>query len=100
MKYLIDRELLKSRMYEEAFEKESDMQRWDSGCWIRYKLFENVLAEMPVEEPKTGKWTVDENRERTFDYRRFYCSCCGNWTTYGESDYCPNCGAKMTKSGE
>lgn len=27
--------------------------------------------------------------------RRFYCSRCGNWTTYGKTLYCPNCGAKM-----
>ena len=34
-------------MYHEAFEKDSDMQKWDSGCWIRYKLFENVLRDTP-----------------------------------------------------
>ena len=52
MSDLIDRDLLKRRMYEEAFEKDSSMQRWDSGCWIRYKLFENILNEMPSAEPE------------------------------------------------
>ena len=44
---LIDRLSLGNRMYHEAFEKDSDMQKWDSGCWIRYKLFENVLRDTP-----------------------------------------------------
>ena len=52
MRDLIYRQLLKKRMYEEAFEKDSSMQRWDSGCWIRYKLFENILNEMPSAEPE------------------------------------------------
>ena len=42
---LIDAEALKKTMYHEAFEKDSDMQKWDSGCWIRYKMFENVIAD-------------------------------------------------------
>lgn len=44
---LIDRLALGNRMYHESFEKDSDMQKWDSGCWIRYKLFENVLRDTP-----------------------------------------------------
>lgn len=44
----IEREALQKLMYEEAFEKDSDMQRWDSGCWIRYKLFENCIEAIPA----------------------------------------------------
>lgn len=44
----IDVNLLKERMYHEAFEKTTDMQRWDSGCWIRYKMFENVVKDIPI----------------------------------------------------
>lgn len=35
-------------MYHEAFEvshEEDGMQKWDSGNWIRYKLFENVIEQ-------------------------------------------------------
>lgn len=35
---------LEESMYKAAFLTDSDLQKWDSGCWIRYKLFENVLA--------------------------------------------------------
>lgn len=47
MPRLVDVDKLRERMYHEAFEKDSDLQRWDSGCWIRYKLFEQVLEETP-----------------------------------------------------
>lgn len=40
---LIDAEKLESRMYHEAFETDSDLQKWDSGCWIRYKMFEQII---------------------------------------------------------
>ena len=49
---LIDADALGNRMYHESFEKDSDLQRWDGGCWIRYKLFEQVLREMPTIDPK------------------------------------------------
>lgn len=35
-------------MYHKAFETDSDMQKWDSGCWIRYKMFENSMEEIPT----------------------------------------------------
>lgn len=49
---LIDADDFGNRMYHEAFEKDSDLQKWDSGCWIRYKLFENVLRGQPTAQPE------------------------------------------------
>ena len=43
---LIDGDLLSSKMYHEAFEKDSDLQKWEQGCWIRYKMFENIMKDM------------------------------------------------------
>ena len=40
-------------MYHEAFEvshEEDGMQKWDSGNWIRYKLFENVIEQFKEQE--------------------------------------------------
>lgn len=48
MSEYIEREVLQNAMYHEAFETDTEMQRWDSGCWIRYKLFENVLEQQPT----------------------------------------------------
>lgn len=45
---LIDATKLRETMYHEAFETDSDMQKWDSGCWIRYKMFENNLDNAPT----------------------------------------------------
>lgn len=45
---LIDADALYKHMYVEAFEKDSDLQKWDSGCWIRFKMFENCLDAAPT----------------------------------------------------
>ena len=45
---LIDAEALNDSMYHEAFETDSKLQKWDSGCWIRYKMFENHLDNAPT----------------------------------------------------
>ena len=45
---LIDADALKDSMYHEAFETDSELQKWDSGCWIRYKMFENRLDMAPT----------------------------------------------------
>lgn len=45
---LIDADALSARMYHDSFEIDSDMQKWDSGCWIRYKLFEKNLEDTPT----------------------------------------------------
>ena len=52
MSRMIDADEFKNRMYHEAFEKDSDMQKWDSGCWIRYRLFEEVLRGQPTVTPE------------------------------------------------
>lgn len=92
----IDAEELYHRMYEEAFEKDSDLQKWDSGCWIRFKLFENVLKDMPEIKENTGHW-IKYNDEGLWK-----CSECGQ-IIYSETEhdrkeahsYCNWCGAKM-----
>ena len=48
MSDLIDREALRKAMYHEAFEVDSDLQKWDAGCWIRYKMFENTIDDTPT----------------------------------------------------
>lgn len=104
----IDADELSRRMYTEAFLKDTDMQKWDSGCWIRYKLFENVLKEQPTIEPerKTGKWvgaieyckhleeTTGERYQPSSLAGMIYCNQC--WKASDRrSNYCRECGAKM-----
>lgn len=92
MSDLISRQALRDAMYHEAFETDTEMQRWDSGCWIRYKLFENVIDNLPSAEWK-GKWTLTEHLWK--------CDQCG----YRQNEkigtnYCPNCGARMDERRE
>lgn len=76
MSDLIDRNVLRARMYSEAFERDTDMQRWDSGCWIRYKLFENVVDNIPT-EPYTPRWhrVEDELPKEAGEYIVAYHPC-------------------------
>ena len=99
---LIRAEALRQRMYHDAFETDTEMQRWDSGCWVRYKMFENALEDAPTidaEPVRHGYW-INYKDEHT-------CSQCygvvieevvdGEWSDY---DYCPFCGAKMNEVRE
>lgn len=62
---LIDADALRKRMYHDAFETDSDMQKWDSGCWIRFKMFENAIEDAPTIQPDWDDMIVT-------------CDCCGH----------------------
>ena len=121
MSRYIDADALIDRMYHEAFEMDSDMQKWDSGCWIRYKMFENHLKDAPsvpaVPLDKLIEWlsnwmanmrefvlknsTVDvapvvRGHWTDVGYLSCRCSECG-CKNDKETRFCPNCGAKMFK---
>lgn len=63
---LIDADEFSRRMYSAAFEEDSDMQKWDSGCWIRYKLFEQILDQQPIIE-STAQPEETETRPISFE---------------------------------
>lgn len=67
------------------------------GCNVRTALDMAIVALKA--EPKHGRWEYRylENEEPFFR-RRWYCSCCGHWTTYGRPRYCMYCGAKMEEA--
>ena len=45
---------------------------------------------------KTGTWEEGIGNNRG----RFYCSECGDWQTYGKTDFCPSCGVRMVEPQE
>lgn len=73
---LIDADALKKAMYHEAFEKDSDEQKWESGCWIRYEMFERNLKNaptvdaVPVVRCKDCVYFEPENAEEGDSYGR------------------------------
>lgn len=57
-----------------------------------------MIRKLPSLQPqeKHGEWTEAYDVDEDPHFRRkFYCSLCHKWNTYGRSDYCPNCGANM-----
>lgn len=79
---LISREALRRRMYHEAFETDNGMQKWDSGLWVRYKIFENVIEETPA---------VDfAEVVRCKDCKYFYKASkyCSEFMTANEDGFC------------
>lgn len=57
---LIDADALRQAMYHEAFETDSPMQKWDSGCWIRYKMFEQMEESAPTIIPASTEDKEDK----------------------------------------
>lgn len=90
----INRETLRGLMYTEAFERDTGLQRWDSGLWIRFKLFENCIDAIPaadVVEVRHGQWLPSDIPDSILDK----CSECGFDMGAFTFRYCPSCGAKM-----
>lgn len=103
---LIDANALMERMYHDAFETDTDMQKWDSGCWIRYKMFENAIDDAPtIEERKAGRW-IDAEIGGGIDpvMPIQVCDQCHTFFplahTGGGYHFCPNCGADMRGNHE
>ena len=68
MNDLISRQALQDAMYHEAFETDSDMQKWDGGCWIRYKMFENVVEALPSAQ----QWIPIKMRPMDAEVREYW----------------------------
>lgn len=53
----------------------------------------------PAEWPRYGEWECRyvEDDLNPWSRKRFYCTACGDWNTYGKSAYCPHCGAYMRR---
>lgn len=55
-----------------------------------------AIPAVEVEPIVYAEWEeriMEESDE--WDRRRFYCSACGDWQTYGKTPRCPYCGAHM-----
>ena len=76
----------------------------ESNVLINDKLEElnsivNNLSEKIDMTTGTAKWIVKPDvSEKSHCSERYYCSKCGEWNSYGKTNYCMNCGAKMTNA--
>ena len=59
----------------------------------------NGVMELPTTDAapiRKGTWTEEyDPNDDLFFRRKFRCSACGHYNTYGFCTYCPDCGAKM-----
>ena len=105
---LIDAYELEREMYRRCIDTDIEIEKgrakWDSGLWIRYKVFEDaitVASRVEAEPIKHGKWIEPE------DITCYKCSVCKKYVTqeYGLTEpifwhYCPHCGALMINENE
>ena len=101
---LIDADALREIMFHRAFEEDSDMRRWYSGCWIRYKMFEQAIEEtqtIDAEPVRHGRWEWHEDEYicncSKCDFEIDVYGCIDPYRSVGIYKYCPNCGARMDK---
>lgn len=45
---LIDADALDRAMYHKSFETDDGRQQWNSGLWIRYKIYEEAVRDAPT----------------------------------------------------
>ena len=94
-------------------ETEKGRAKWDSGLWIRYKVFEDTLILTPTvdaEPVRQGQWIIKDDPDT--EWYQITCSECGEDVTSTAPcigffpnarvlwDYCPYCGAKMDEVSE
>ena len=92
---LIDAYELEREMYRKCIDTDEEIEKgrakWDSGLWIRYKVFEDAITLAPRVDPvKHGHWIKSLDH-----YDRYMCSACGHLTNTESDNYCSNCGALM-----
>ncbi len=98
---LIDADALAREMYHKSFEVDDGRNVWNSGLWIRYKIFEEAIRDAPIIDAvpvRHGKWVHLGGDE-------WCCSACGEIEcTEGSWEhplkdrgwkYCRTCGARM-----
>lgn len=96
---LIDADELKRKMCYKCIDTDEETEKgrvkWDSGLWIRYKVFEDAVTIAPTVEAEPirhGHW--EHGKDVIGIY--YQCSECGSQYHIGyEFNYCPECGAKM-----
>ena len=64
----------------------------ETGCGD-CAVVEKVRKALSADRPQ-GEWE-ERPSEDWISIRRWYCSECGEWQTYGMTNYCPNCGCRM-----
>lgn len=52
----IDADALEQEMYHKSFEVDDGRNVWHSGLWIRYKIFEEAIRDVPTVDAIPVEW--------------------------------------------
>ena len=80
---LIDADALDAEMYHKSFEVDDGRNVWNSGLWIRYKIFEEAIRDEPTVD------AVPVIRCKDCKWWNGYYSCIRTASDdFDEDDYC------------
>lgn len=89
----IDVEPLEDKLKEHIKKTESELMLGALSTFLRLLDITPTADVAPV---RHGRWVESFKVNAPPALRsRWTCSWCGNVQTYGATDYCPNCGARM-----
>lgn len=63
---LIDADALDAEMYHKSFEVDDGRNVWNSGLWIRYKIFEEAIRDAPTIDAVTVADIIEVEKERNY----------------------------------
>ncbi len=65
---LINAEKLNDEMYHKSFEVDDGRNVWNSGLWIRYKIFEEAIRDAPTIDAIPVSWISRWASEHMAEY--------------------------------
>lgn len=70
MTRLIDADALDAEMYRKSFEVDDGRNVWNSGLWIRYKIFEEAIRDAPTVDAVTVVRCKDCKHRPVYDEQK------------------------------
>lgn len=98
----ISRESVLKLIYDYKENHSSDREHYPINYGTLFDMIRWVynLPSVTPQEPRAGHW-IEHPHEwgDNWQYSDYECSICHNWAHF-DTDFCPNCGAKMVESEE
>lgn len=96
---LIDADALDAEMYHKSFEVDDGRNVWNSGLWIRYKIFEEAIRDAPTVDAVPAirckdckhqrKEYHEDKRRKDGGYNIYWCELVDGYAPLGfDDEYC------------
>ena len=81
---LIDADALSAEMYRKSFEVNDGRNVWNSGLWIRYKIFEEAIKDAPtIDAVPVIRCKDCKHYEKGIECAGGYYNGCAEWIDEG-----------------